>query len=310
YKNLGVGISTENLWWGPGKKNSLLMSNNARGFSHITFRSLSPVNIEIGHLEWQMIGGRLEGSGFPAPQPSDPVRPVFNSFRPFEEDWRYLNAFTFTYQPKWIPGMFLGMSRAVQQYSENVSENGGYFPIFINFFRENDEGRDESEIDQLLSLHFRWVWYEARAEVYFEYGRNDASLNLRDFLMSPRHSRAFIFGMSKIFDVSLNNWVMQVSYEHTHMEQSNNFLIRDAGSWYLHSTVRHGYTNRGEVLGAGIGPGSNYDYFEIALVDGIKKIGFEFERLAHNQDFFYAAFRDTRDWRRFWIDYTFGLSGS
>jgi hypothetical protein len=31
-----VGLSTENLWWGPGSRNSLIMSNNAQGFLHFT----------------------------------------------------------------------------------------------------------------------------------------------------------------------------------------------------------------------------------------------------------------------------------
>ncbi len=311
FRKMGLGASTENLWWGPGRRNSLLMSNNARGFSHLTFRSLAPNNIGIGQLEWQLIAGRLEGSGFDAPQPSDPVRPVFDSFRPFEDDWRYLNAFNIIYQPKWVKGLYLGMSRAVQQYSGDVSDNGDYLPAFINFFRGSDDpDRTESEIDQLLSFSFRWLLYDARTEIYFEYGRNDASLNVRDFLMSPRHSRAYIFGISKVFDIPWEKWSLQISYEHTHMEQSTNFIIRNAGSWYLHSGVRHGYTNRGEVLGSGIGPGSNLDYFEFALFDGITKLAFEFERLAHNQDYFYQAFEDTRDWRRFWIDYTFGLAGT
>jgi len=32
YNGLSVGVSSENLWWGPGIKNSLIMTNNAPGF--------------------------------------------------------------------------------------------------------------------------------------------------------------------------------------------------------------------------------------------------------------------------------------
>ena len=38
------------------------------------------------------------------------------------------------------------------------------------------------------------------------------------------------------------------------MEQTSSRVIRDAGSWYHHSAVTHGFTNRGEVLGSSIGP--------------------------------------------------------
>ena len=38
------------------------------------------------------------------------------------------------------------------------------------------------------------------------------------------------------------------------MEQTASRLLRNAGSWYEHRWVYHGYTNYGEVLGSGIGP--------------------------------------------------------
>ncbi|WP_163277304.1 capsule assembly Wzi family protein, partial [Enterobacter hormaechei] len=59
YKVLSVGISSENLWWGPGIYNSLLMSNNAPGFWHLTFNSRKPLKTPIGDFEWQLIGGKL-----------------------------------------------------------------------------------------------------------------------------------------------------------------------------------------------------------------------------------------------------------
>ena len=47
------------------------------------------------------------------------------------------------------------------------------------------------------------------------------------------------------------------------MEQTGSRLIRNAGSWYEHSWVYDGYTNKGEVLGSAIGPGSNSHYFSL-----------------------------------------------
>ncbi len=39
------------------------------------------------------------------------------------------------------------------------------------------------------------------------------------------------------------------------------------------SQVTHGYTNRGEVLGAGIGPGGNLLSANVSWVKGLKQIG-------------------------------------
>ena len=41
-----------------------MMSNNARGFPHITFNTTSPIKTSIGNFEWQLISGKLEGSGY------------------------------------------------------------------------------------------------------------------------------------------------------------------------------------------------------------------------------------------------------
>ena len=39
WKNLSLGLSNENLWWGPSRRNGIMMSNHAQGFKHISFNS-------------------------------------------------------------------------------------------------------------------------------------------------------------------------------------------------------------------------------------------------------------------------------
>ena len=67
WKNLSLGVSNENLWWGPSLRNSIMMSNHAEGFRHITFNTIKPIKTYIGNFEWQFITGRLESSGFTPP---------------------------------------------------------------------------------------------------------------------------------------------------------------------------------------------------------------------------------------------------
>src|SRR5206468_1504691 len=55
YKSLSFGLSTENLWWGPGIRSSLLMSNNAPGFKHLTLNTTKPIKTPIGSFEGQLI---------------------------------------------------------------------------------------------------------------------------------------------------------------------------------------------------------------------------------------------------------------
>ena len=67
YGPMSMGLSSENLWWGPGKYNSLSMSNSADGFFHFTLNTSKPIHTPIGSFEGQIIAGRLVNSGFTPP---------------------------------------------------------------------------------------------------------------------------------------------------------------------------------------------------------------------------------------------------
>ena len=62
-----MGFSNENIWWGPSIRNSIMMSNHATGFKHLTFNTSSPIDTKIGSFEWQVISGRLESSTYTPP---------------------------------------------------------------------------------------------------------------------------------------------------------------------------------------------------------------------------------------------------
>ena len=73
-------------------------------------------------------------------------------------------------------------------------------------------------------------------------------------------------------------------------------------------TVVGGYTNNGEVLGAGIGPGGSLQSLDVSWLKGIRRFGLQMERYVHNNDFFYYAFIDSKDFRRHWIDLSIGAN--
>ena len=267
---VSIGLSNENLWWGPGKQNSILMSNTSPGFKHLTLNTSRPVRTPIGSIEAQIIAGRLEGSGYKKGLP---------------DDWRYLSGMVLSYQPRWLPGLFLGLTRSFQIYSEDMDNSFGDYLPFLQAFQKKNTNEDDKRRDQLTSVFARWLLIRSRAEVYFEYGLNDHSYNTRDFLMSPEHSRAYTLGMTKLMPYrGKEDEYIHLGIELTHMEQSIDRVLRDAGEWYTHSQVLHGYTNRGEVLGAGIGPGGNFQSVNVSWVKGLKQIGLQFERYEHNGD--------------------------
>lgn len=307
YGAFSIGASTENIWWGPGQYNSLLFSNNAFGFQHLTLNTQKPAKTFLGSFEGQLILGKLE------------------NFIPFvwdgREDWRYVNGFTFSYQPKWIPGLFLGASRVFQQYSSyNNNTLAYYLPIFepfqkVQLIDPNSPDFDSTEYDdrlqsQQLTGFARLVIPKAKAEVYFEYGRRDHAVDWREFLLNPEHARAYLFGFKKLISLPSDAF-LQVNGEILQQQESINILPRygagGGSSWASHG-IRQGFTHQGQMLGPGVGPSSNVQTLETSWVKGIKKIGIRWERLNRHQDVYTRVFNDPSENGR-WVDYSARLLG-
>ena len=321
FKGLSIGISNENIWWGPSIRNSIMMSNHARGFKHITFNTSKPLKTIIGNFEWQVVSGRLESSGY-LPANSTQQHAGTNIYVPKinqrgeTDDWRYLQGYSITYSPKWISGLSLGFIRWVQMYGALVE--GGYpwlegkptwFPAFSNLFRKNDNYENyEAQTNQAAGLFLRWYWKDSNAEIYVDYNHNDAKQNIRDLLSDSDHSRAVTIGLQKIFKINNDDFLF--SWEWTQMEQTASRLLRNAGSWYEHSWTYDGYTNEGEVLGAGIGPGSNSHYFALNRIREKEKLGIAFEIIDQDNDFYYEAFASAQDPRRYWKDFNLHINFS
>jgi hypothetical protein len=295
-----IGLSTENLWWGPGNRNSLLMSNTASGFLHFTFNTRQPIETFLGSFEGQIICGKLEGSNISSPKSQFIIDGIDYEI-PKSNDWRYTNGLSINYHPKWVPGLFVGLNRTIQVYRGDMGNNfSDYMPIFAPFQKKNTTGEDTKNRDQLASLFFRWVMKESKFEFYGESGWNDHSSTLWDLMESPEHSRAYLFGFNKLFMLNkTKNKYLKVNFETTHLEQSADRIVRPAGAWYLHYQVTHGYTHKGEVLGAGIGPGSNLQTLDFSVWEKDKVWGIQVERYAHNMDFYYDAYTH---YNHKWVD--------
>ncbi|EKB48336.1 capsule assembly Wzi family protein [Cecembia lonarensis] len=309
FKKIEMGLASQNIWWGPGQWNALTFSSNSRGFPHLTLNTRESLNTFLGNIEGQILIGRLENSGM-FPSQFDDLNLRF--FRRFNGDWRYLNAMMISFNPKWIPGLFFGINRTYQQYNEMRGNSfREFFPIFDPFQKtEFGFDRDSEGRDQQATVFARLLIPNAKAELYFEYGRRDHAFNWREAILNPEHARAYIIGFKKIIELKEHNKLLQVRGESTHQQESVNRFIRYEGlagrySWHMHQLAR-GFVNYGEQLGVGIGPGSNVQTFEVSLVDKFDKIGVLFERLENHQDFYYRAFGQQKEHQP-WIDLSLGF---
>lgn len=296
FGSFAAGASTENIWWGPGRYNALLISDNARAFPHFTVHTTKPAKTFMGSFEGQYFVGKLEGSGLTHFSDSAYI----DIFRPKPQaNWRYFTGLSISYNPKWVEGLSVGASRTFQIYREDMRNSfRSYFPLFTPLPKEG-EGVDEHvglRESQNIAVFARWVFPKAKAEIYVEYLRNDHSLNWRELVLNPEHSRGYLFGFAKYVPLE-ESAVLGIKAEMLQTQISVNNNIRwgfdgtpNAGlGVYDNYQVRHGLTNYGQILGVGTGTSGNLYSLEISRIKGLNKVGVLLERLAREQNLYHFA---------------------
>jgi len=314
--SVSLGVSTENLWWGPGIYNSLLMSSNAPGFPHLTFNTTRPVETPIGSFEWQLVSGKLNEDTMLLREDKNLTTTYYNPRNydgsgysgPYDPSakWRYFNGLTITYQPKWIKGLFLGINRVAYAYNDSLLSGTSsffhsYLPVIFGVFRQTysyglNLPAGKKRYKQMLSLHARYLFPQAHTEFYAEYGWGDNQYNIRDFVLNTPHATAYILGARKIVPLSTKNQWLDVQAELTRLSQPSDYIPRTAGNWYGY---QGGYTQQSRIIGAGIGPGNNVQTFATTWVHGWKRLGIKLERLQH----------DPNNYPVYWSDYSVGFTG-
>jgi len=246
HAGFALGVSTENMWWGPAVRNSILMSNTAAGFPHAFAGTGRPVEIGIGRLEAQAYMGRLDRSKY-FPDRSHP----------------YFYALVVDYEPRWVPGLFLGAAyvnlRSCACLSGGVDPNG------------------------LVSAFGRWVFPEAGFEVYGEWAREDWAANFADLMREPDHAQAFTIGLQRV-------WVASGRWVRVRAEATDLAPLRPPRDWrpgpvmyYIHGG-NLSYTNGGQLIGAAIGPGGSSQYLGVDVLTPSGWYGGYLERIRRHED--------------------------
>jgi hypothetical protein len=246
-RGVRVGASTENMWWGPGMENAILMSNNAGGFPHLFLGTQKPVDIWIGKLEALYTVGWLQESAFWRGEIPDSLR------------HRWMKALVVVLEPRGAPGLYLGAARVYYQY---VPEGGIPLRDMVGIFEAPEKKKlitttnplGDDARDQMIELFMRWVLPESNFEVYGSFGRNDHSFDQRDLIQEPDHATAYTLGLQKLF-LQPGTGFVRLRWEVTSLANGLSIALRPAPTWYAHHIVTQGYTERGQVIGAAAGPG-------------------------------------------------------
>jgi len=255
---VGAGVSTASQWWGPTTVYPYVLGNNAGGFPHAFIGTSRPANIGIGALHGRLVYGTLDQSAYSTVTGAD----FFENFD-LPGKRRFMAGLVGVAQIRGIRGLEIGGTRFFHaaRTESGFSSSNLKLPL-QNVFKRRLDAEDTVVLgdntslreNQLASLFFRWAPPASGFEVFGEYGREDFAADLRDLLLEPDHAATMNLGFRKAW---LTPTVMRaVRAEVFTFQASAGTRTRGEGAIYLHAPLRQGHTNRGQMLGANVGPGS------------------------------------------------------
>ncbi len=276
-RGLDFGVTTQNEWWGPGIRSAIVLSDNAEGFPRAFVKPQAPVRTRAGTFDFRVTWGGLSESDY------------FDNDQ--TNDLRYWSAAAATWSPTLEPDLTLGVSRAVFGPADNWA---GVFARPLNFLMltGHPNGRALSDTtfkagsDQIFSLFGRWVFPGKGFEAYAEWARTELPSSIRDLLVDPEHSQGYTFGLQWVGQPG--QWGrVRLQGEHSYMEQDPSFANRPLGSFYTSRAAIQGYTNRGQVIGAGMGQGSSGEWVAGDYIASRYSAGLFLTRTRFNNDAYF-----------------------
>ncbi|HEX6132519.1 MAG TPA: hypothetical protein VFZ24_00965 [Longimicrobiales bacterium] len=267
------GFSTENLAWGAGLRNPLLLSGTAAGFPHVFLESARPVDIGIGHAELQLFWGRLSESDHFDRDP--------------DNDHRAMGGIMGVIRPRGLDGLYLGVAHL---HTQTWSPETDAIDILTAPVR--GAGVDSAGLPRnlrLFGLFARWAGVPGGFEVYGEWARQDTWEQWVRLLNPVDAAQAYTLGLQKL--VRRGDGAVRFSAEVSHL--SDALAHRDLGrgliTYYVSPQVTQGHTHRGQLLGAPIGPGSEAQFIGADVFWSGGRSSFSIERVRYDDDAYYAV---------------------
>ena len=266
-------FSNENLWLGPAQLTPILLSNTAGGFPHVRIGTARPIDIWIGNLEANVFWGSLSESD------SFDVNPDNNS--------HLFTGSAVVLEPRFLRGLYLGGARV---YHDPARAGGHDLWFYLELLAESPfwVSGGNRQGNGIGALFVRWVLAESDFEVYLEWARDDTPYNLQDLIREPDWTQAYMFGFQKVF--LSDDRLVRFHGEVVHLGESTPVRAgKGHSTFYTHGIVPQGHTHGGQLLGAGIGVGSDSRSLGVDWFEGSSRTGLWVEHVRYDEDTYYRT---------------------
>jgi hypothetical protein len=312
FKNqiISFGISNENIWMGPGFRNSIILSNNSNGFRHLYLNTTKPISTKFGNLEFYYFNGIIDTTEF-----TNLDNNIMNKIWPEGIQskinlTRKLNGIEFVWNPNFAKNLFIGYAVSNMFYRNLKNEFNLYYTNF---------SKDKPSIN-ISTIQLKYIFPKEHADIYFEVGSKNQSLNLRN-VFSDTTKTAFIIGINKFYNINKNfNYHFFIECTQLSLMNPKNIFFENdpfghpkINSWYTSNKVKQGWTNNGKLLGAFIGPGSNSQTIGVNFYYKKNKFGLFAERILHNADFYHYVYLGQLGYSTadaYYVDLSWGLNST
>ena len=215
---LALTVGRESLWWGPGFRGSLLLTDHAPPFDLVRVEMVRPWRMKwIGPVSAHVFVTRLEANRLAVPHP-------------------YLAGVRLAFRPH--PLLEFGLARTAMFGGEGRPVTGKLLWDVIRARGENDQRNPGNQI-AAADATVRIPWRFQPFAFYAEWGGEDEANGW------PSHP-AVVVGVYLPKILGSDRWELRGEF-------ADNAFARVPGIWYQHGLYQSGYTYRGFVIGHPMG---------------------------------------------------------
>lgn len=244
-----IGFGFQSPWLGPAWLNPMLGSNNSGTYPKFdiglrrTKVTLPWLGWYIGDIEGRIWCGKLSESDYFDNDSSN--------------DYRQLTGFSIAYSPAFLPELTFSINKiSIARWDEKSIK-------YLNPFYDTNAVEDQ-KCSFAVDLLFPAVGFE----FYGELGLDD--YNSRGFA-NPFHTAIFTIGAKKEISFFQKfsyfkkfNIRPEIIFEWNNFEMSQDFQLQwHYMGYYSHGLIKQGYTQNGQIIGAGSGYFGNSQYLAL-----------------------------------------------
>jgi hypothetical protein len=225
---LALTVGREPMWWGPGFRGSLLLTDHAVAFDMVRVETNRPVRLKwVGPVSAHLMVTRLESDRLAIPRP-------------------YLAGLRLVFRP-WSQ-LELGFSRTAMFGGEGRPVTWELVWDVVRARGENDASNPGNQIAG-FDATVRIPWPRQPIALYVDMAGEDEANGW------PSHP-ALVMGVYLPRILGSGRWTLRA-------EAADNALADVPGVWYQHALYQSGYTYRGVVIGHPMGTDARMQSVEL-----------------------------------------------